>query len=88
MHNLGHPISKPTMGRKKGAKRIPEEKCKRIYDMNVIGVRVRDIAKFYQMPQSTVSCIIRRYKMQTKTIKKQGRPKKLAGRGMRAFKNA
>ena len=80
MRKLGYRISKPTMGRKEGAKRIPEEKRKRICDMNVIGVRVRDIAKFYKMPRSTFSCIIRRYKMQTKTIKKQGHPKQLSER--------
>lgn len=64
MRNLRHFISKSTMVRKVGAKRIPEDRCERIYDRNVIGVRVRGIAKFYKMPQSTVACLIRRYKMQ------------------------
>ena len=74
------------MGRAKGAKAVPKSKCKTIYDMYCVGVRIRDIAEYYRIPRSTVSCIVRRYKQPKKTIVKQGRPKKLSVRGLRLFK--
>ena len=47
------------MYRKEDAKRIPEEKYCTIYDMNVIGVRVRDVARIYKNPLSTLYSTIR-----------------------------
>ncbi len=82
-----HPIPKPTMGRLKGAKCIPKEQSKTIYDMHCVIVHVCDIAKYYDMPRSTVSGIIRRLKKTTKTVKVQGHPLKLSECGKLAFKS-
>ena len=83
-----NPENKVAMTRKKGAKKVPKELCRTIYDKYWIGVRVTDIAKHYEIKQLTVSNIIRRLRNATKktTEKKMGRPCKLSDRSMRLFK--
>lgn len=59
-----------------GAKRVPLEQCRSIYDSSELGVHPNKIAKYHKLPVPTVYNIIRR--MSTSTVKKkQGRPPKL-----------
>ena len=51
---------KVAMARKKGAIRVPRELCRTIYHMSWVGVGVKAVAKYYAMPQLTVSKVIRR----------------------------
>ena len=76
------------MARKKGAKCVPKHKSKTIYEMWCIGVKQCQIVAHYNMPKSTVPSMISRFKRasKTKSIKKQGRPRKLFQRGMRMLR--
>ena len=47
------------MGRKLGAKQVPEERMNSILDMHAVGVKQVDIVRYYDMPKSTVSTIIK-----------------------------
>lgn len=74
------------MGRTKGARTVPRETCKAIYDMSRIGVKHVDIAEYYGIKKSTVSNILRRIRQNHNAItKKRGRKRKLSDRGMRLF---
>ena len=76
---------KVAMPRKKGAKRVPKERCRTIYEMSSIGARNKDIALLYSMSRSTVNSIVSRMKKTYTRIgfKKMGRRRKLSDRGMR-----
>ena len=73
------------MARRSGVKFVPKNRCRTIYDMSSIGVRIIDIARYYNLPRSTVANIIRRYRNSEKqeTKKKMGRKLKFSERGMR-----
>ncbi len=79
------PVTEPAMPRKKGAKCVPPELCKTIYDMYSVGVHAGTIAKYYTMNRPIVSSIVRRLRI-NKTKKRMGRPLKLSKRGMRVLK--
>ncbi len=75
------------MARKKGSKCVPEARAKAIHGMACVGVRICDIAGYYNMPRSTVSNVIRRLRNRsTMHKKKMGRKAKLSERGMCLFK--
>ena len=80
-----NPRDKTTMVKTKGAKCVPKQRCKTIHDMYCIGVRVKDIALYYNVEQPTISNIIRRLRTSNiKPVKKNmGRKPKLSARGMR-----
>ncbi len=63
--------------------------CRLIYDATQMGVRPSAIAKYYNMPKSTVSNIIRRYESRFGDTalqqKRQGRPQKLDSEGLCRF---
>lgn len=63
----------------------PNEKCKKIYVMSWLGVRVSTIALHYKITQPTVSNIIRQLRMLTaqKRVKKMRRKRKLSEKGIR-----
>ena len=88
MRNSSNPNSKPDMGRKVGSANIPNARKNAIHDMSRIGIRVKDIAKFYNMSRPTVSNIIRRITASNcRSIpKKQGRPLILDDRGTRLLR--
>ena len=56
--------------------------------MSCIGVSTNDIAKFYKMPKSTVSTIVRRLSIPSRerNVAKPGRRGKLTERGTRLLK--
>ena len=75
------------MVRKKGLKCIPEARARAIHDMSRVGVRICDIAVYYNLPRSTVSSVIRHLSnASTMHEKKMGRKAKLSERGMRLLK--
>ncbi len=57
------PVTEPAMPRKTGAKCVPTELCKTIYDMGSVGVHAGAIAKYYKMNRPTVSSIVRRLRI-------------------------
>ena len=67
------------MGRKKGSGNVPIELCNAIYNAVTMGVTVTDVAKCYEMPQPTVSNIVKRIPMRRTGIlpNRRGRRKKL-----------
>ena len=69
-----------TMASPKGAKFVPKEKCKAIYDIYCVGVLPKDICVCCGLDRKTVSAIIRRLRNSDghQTVKKIGRPKKLS----------
>ena len=74
------------MARQKGASKVPEHRCQSIYDMQWIGVRIKNMSMHYRMSYSTVCSIVRRYKRLKDASKKRiGRPRKLSPRGMQLF---
>ena len=74
------------MARQKGAKCVPKDKARTIYEMSCVGVRVCQIAAYYNMARPTVSNIIRRLRnASTKPKRKKGPRRKLSERGMRLF---
>ena len=74
--------------RTRGAKCVPKQRCKTIYDIYCIDVRVKDIAEYCCMKQPTVSNIFRRLRtINMKPVqKKMGRKPKLSERGMRLLR--
>ncbi len=56
------------MGRQRGAEKISGERRQTILGIHDIGIRQSDIVRYYEMLQSTVSKIIRRGRIQKRTI--------------------
>ena len=67
------------MGRKKGSGNVSAELCNAIHDAVIMGVSVTDVAKYYEMPQPTVSNIVKRVTLRRNGIfpKRRGRRNKL-----------
>ena len=69
------------MPRKFGARSVPTDVCRAIYDAVMNGVRPCVLVRYYQMPRSTVSNIFKRYStrfgVSGASIARRGRPKKL-----------
>ena len=66
------------MGRPIGRRNVPEDKCKAIYDAICMGTTVTTVAKYYDMPKSRVSNIVRRLESRAQgwIAKKRGRREK------------
>ena len=64
------------MGRKRGSRSVPKERCRIIYEAFRMRSCAQDIASFYGMNRTTVCNIVRRLSVTTVPVK-QGRPKKL-----------
>lgn len=81
--------AKPKMARKTGSKQVSPERCQAIIDMKRNGLKHRVIADYYEMPISTISGIISRYrnKTSTKIIEKRGRKRKISKRSCRLLQN-
>ena len=67
------------MGKKLGSENVPQEQCNAIFGAVTMGVRVVDVAKYYNMPRSTVSNIVKRVGLRRggASIGRRGRPNKL-----------
>lgn len=80
-----HPKLNVSMPRKKGAKFVPMDYCRIIYEMSCIGVRNNNIALHCSMSFSTVNSIINRIKKNCNwvDVEKMARRRKLSRRGMR-----
>ena len=63
------------MASPKGAKFVPKEKCKAIYDMRYVRVLPHEICVYYRLDRKTVSAIIRHLRNSDghQTVKKKGR---------------
>ena len=62
----GNPRTKLTMVRTRGAKYVPKQRSKTIYDMHCICVRVKDIAQHCEMKQPTVRPVQRKIRCEPK----------------------
>ena len=67
------------MARKTGPRDIYPERCNAVYDAVCMSVSVKDVAKYFRMPRSTASNILRRISSRRSEImpKARGRPNKL-----------
>ena len=50
-------------GEETGLEKVPQEQCNAIFDADTMGLRVVDIAKYYNMPRSTVSNMVKRVRL-------------------------
>lgn len=75
------------MARKKGSKQFSGERKNEILYMTGLGVKQCEIAKYYLMPQPTVSNIIKRgrFTRMKKNTDGRGRKIKLCNRGVRVL---
>ena len=75
------------MGRKAGAKQVPEERKETIVEMYAVGVKQKDICECYEMPKSTVCNIVGRGRMNTtdSNIENRGLKPKLTKRSIRSL---
>ena len=73
------------MCRPKRTKEVPTERKNAIMELTAVGVKQKHIAQHYNMPQSTVSNIVRRLKDESGNngIETRGRKKKLSPRDVR-----
>ena len=67
------------MARKIGSRNISADRCNAVYDAVCMGVSVKEVTKYFQMPRSTASNIFRRISSRRSGImpKARGRPNKL-----------
>jgi len=75
------------MGKPKGSRHVSAERKRTIIDMYCMGVKQKDIVEYYNMPQSTVSNVIRREirNNEKQDCETRGRKRKLSQRAVRAL---
>ncbi len=84
----GNPRAQQAMARKTGSGQVSSDRKRFFVDMKKAGMRVGHIARYYDMPPSTVSNVTRRFKQSNNTTMKKRGPKfKLSSRSLRLFRN-